>query len=151
MRYGKPHYEADDEHFSADAYREIRSKYAVAWWILGWHTEPDEDTEWSGDEQRSGRVVAVMVGDDHYCVMDEEDFEPMARKDYCGVCGQIGCAHDGLDRAFAVGLVPDELGAPVILQSACDDLRSRGRPAVYEHYQRSAVNEVARCGVHAET
>ena len=94
----RPNYEADDATFSADAYREKRGKYAVAWYILGWETEPDEDTEWSGIENRTGRVVAVMVGDDARHTFDVGDLEPLPREKYCGQCGQIGCTHDGLDR-----------------------------------------------------
>ena len=95
----KPHYEPDYAIFNADAYRLMRCKYAVAWDILGWETEPDEDTPWSGVENRTGRVVAAMVGDDHREVYDFDEFEPLQCEEYCGVCGQIGCSHDGLDRS----------------------------------------------------
>ena len=71
---------------------------AVAWHVLGWQTEPDADTEWSGYEVRTGRLVCVMVGDDHHHAIDPEDVQTLAREDYCGDCGQIGCCHDGLDR-----------------------------------------------------
>jgi len=81
-------YESDDE---------IKGVYSdgagVALRVLGWQTEPDEDTEWSGYEQRTGRVVYRMVGDDQLFSADLDDLEPLAREDYCGVCGQIGCAH----------------------------------------------------------
>jgi hypothetical protein len=91
------HYEKDDEAFPADAYR-VRGSAAVAWYVLGWETEPDEDAEWSGYEVRTGRVVCVMVGDDWRFSIDPDDLTPLPREDYCGSCGQIGCAHDGLDR-----------------------------------------------------
>lgn len=94
----RPNYEADDETFSAEAYRLDGDKYAVAWYILGWETEPDEDTEWSGYEQRTGRVVCVMVGDNARHTFDPDDMIPLDREAYCGECGQIGCAHDGLPR-----------------------------------------------------
>ena len=90
----KTHYEADDETFSANAYR-IRGHAGIAWHVLGWETEPDEDTEWSGYEARTGRIVVVMVGDDHRWTFDEDDILPLKRSDYCGECGQIGCGHDG--------------------------------------------------------
>ena len=93
------HYECDDDTFSADAYREVRNHIAVAWWIMGWETGPDEDTEWSGFEVRTGRVVARMVGDDRDYTFEPDDLEPLAREAYCGECGQIGCTHDGYDRA----------------------------------------------------
>lgn len=94
----KRHYEVDDDAFPADAYR-TNDYNGVAWYVLGWETEPTEDTEWDGIEERTGRVVLVMVGDDRHFVYDLEDITPLEREDYCGECGQIGCGHDGLDRS----------------------------------------------------
>lgn len=88
-------YEADSE--LAGAYR-AAGYDGIAWRILGWETEPDSDTHWSGIENRTGRVVAVMVGDDRHFTFDRDDLTKLDRKDYCGECGQIGCGHDGLDR-----------------------------------------------------
>ena len=48
-------------------------------------------------EDRS-RVVAHMIGDDRDFTFDVDDLTPIAREDYCGECGQIGCAHDGYPR-----------------------------------------------------
>lgn len=90
-------HEADSETFIADAYS-VRGYSGIAWYVLGWETEPDEDTEWSGMEERTGRVVAIMVGDDSKFSFDEDDVEPLEREDYCGECGQVGCTHDGYDR-----------------------------------------------------
>ena len=90
-------YEKDDETFNADAYR-VRQYSGIAWHVLGWETEPDEDTEWSGIEERTGRVIAIMIGDDRRFSLASDDVSPIDRKEYCGSCGQIGCAHDGLDR-----------------------------------------------------
>ena len=53
-------YEPDDEASPADAYTAQGYK-GVAWSVMGWETEPDEDTEWSGCEVRTGRVVAIGV------------------------------------------------------------------------------------------
>ncbi len=89
------HYEDADEY--PDAVR-IAGHPGIAWYVLGWETEPDEDTEWSGCENRTGRLVCVMVGDDHRWLFDPEDIEQLDRADYCGECGQIGCGHDGYDR-----------------------------------------------------
>ncbi len=100
MSRGRAHYETDDETFNADAYV-AHGWRGVAWHVLGWETEPTEDTEWDGIEARTGRVVAVMVGDDRRYTFDEEDLKPIPREDYCGSCGQIGCGHDGLDRSDA--------------------------------------------------
>lgn len=68
----------------------------------GYYT-PDEDpanylvNEPEQVEDRS-RVVAHMIGDDRDFTFDIDDLEPIARDDYCGECGQIGCVHDGYDR-----------------------------------------------------
>ena len=70
----------------------------VAWYVLGWHVEPDEDTEWTGYLHRTGDLVCVMVGDDSRFLFAPDDIIPIEREDYCGQCGQIGCSHDGLDR-----------------------------------------------------
>jgi len=84
-------YEEDDTYFSADAYK-VKGHGGVAWYVLGWETEPGE-TEWG-----TGRVVAIMIGDDHRWVFDEDELIPIEREEYCGVCGQLGCCHDGLPR-----------------------------------------------------
>jgi len=102
-------FEEDDAAFPADAYT-VRSYPGIAWRVFGWETEPgacewydDDAGEYVYDEEpedvRTGRVVCVMVGDNRRFTFDPEDVTPIAREDYCGVCGQIGCAHDGLDRS----------------------------------------------------
>lgn len=93
----RPNYETDKEAFPADAYC-VDGKRDVAWQVLGWETVPDEDTEWSGIEERTGRVVIRMVGDDHKFVYGRDEITPLDREEYCGQCGQVGCTHDGLDR-----------------------------------------------------
>jgi hypothetical protein len=70
----RDHYERDDQAFPAHAYSVGRS--GVAFHVLGWETEPDEDTEWTGQEQRTGRVVAVMVGDNRKHSVDPDDLTP---------------------------------------------------------------------------
>ncbi len=92
-------YEKDDETFDADAYK-IKDDYdGIAWHILGWQTEPNEDTEWTGMEDRTGQVVCIMIGDDRKFTFDPEDVIPIDREAYCSECGQIGCCHDGYDRS----------------------------------------------------
>lgn len=94
----RPHYENDDDTFPPDARYRIRRGPAVAWFVWGWETEPDEDTEWTGYEVRTGRVLATMVGDDHRESFDPEDLIVIGETDYCASCGQIGCTHDGRER-----------------------------------------------------
>lgn len=57
--------------------------------------------EW--EDVQTGMVVCRMVGDDQNFVFDKEDIEPLERGEYCGECGQIGCAHDGYDREEVEG------------------------------------------------
>lgn len=97
MRY---HYETPDPDPWPEAVR-IEGHRGVAWTVHGWHTEPDRDTEWTGIEQRTGQLVCVMVGDDAQWLFEPNDVNPLAREDYCGECGQIGCRHDGLARGTA--------------------------------------------------
>ena len=85
------------EVFPADAY--VVSGYrGIAWYVIGWETEPDEDTEWTGQYQRTGKVIARMVGDDRDFALEPDSLCPLNAEDYCGICGQIGCCHDGMDR-----------------------------------------------------
>ncbi len=92
------HYETDHEAFPHGAYRVRGWGNGIAFYVRGWETEPDEDTEWSGCENRTGMVVVTMIGDDRTHVVDQDDLTPLDRKDYCGECGQIGCQCDGYDR-----------------------------------------------------
>lgn len=92
------HYERDDETFNADAYQ-VSGYRGIAWHVLGWQTESDSDTEWSGYESRTGYVLAVMIGDDKRHVIDKDDLVPIEREAFCSECGQIGCTHDGYDRS----------------------------------------------------
>jgi len=84
-------YEVDNDRFHAPAYRMAGWGAGIAWHVLGWETEPDEDTHWSGCENRTGRVLAVMVGDDRRFAFDLEDLTPLKGSEYCRDCGQIGC------------------------------------------------------------
>lgn len=84
-------YEEDDKTFWGDAY--TIGKPDVAWRVLGWELVPDEDTEWTGIYERSGQVLAIMVGDDSVHTFDESDLHPISVEQFCGSCGQIGCCH----------------------------------------------------------
>lgn len=92
MRPSPKHYETDKT-LPQGAVR-VRG-FEVACRVLGWQTEPDEDTEWSGYETRTGRIIVRMIGDDHRYAVDPDDIAPIAREEYCSECGQIGCGHDG--------------------------------------------------------
>ena len=59
--------------------------------------EPTDEGEWV-DDLDCGLVLAVMVGDDYRHKVPIDDLTVVAREDYCGECGQIGCRHDGYPR-----------------------------------------------------
>lgn len=98
MRRTNANYESDDQTFPPDARYRVARWPAVAVYVLGWETEPDEDSEWSGYETRTGSVLVTMVGDDARHSVDPDDLELIPELAYCAVCGQIGCGHDGRDR-----------------------------------------------------
>jgi hypothetical protein len=89
----RPHFEPDAEAFPAEHYT-VSDYRGVAVYVLGWETEPDEETEWSGYENRTGRAVYVMVGDDRRLTCDPEDLAPLAEDGFCRGCGQTGCGHN---------------------------------------------------------
>lgn len=71
----------------------------VAWRYIGEQVDrifvwEDQDYE----QQPTGMVRMVMVGDDQPHVHDPIDVIAINREDYCAECGQIGCGHDGLER-----------------------------------------------------
>jgi hypothetical protein len=69
----------------------VASYPGVAFYCWGEETKPDEDTEWSGYEIPTGKVVMTMVGDDREFIVDPDDVTLIAENDYCPGCGQIGC------------------------------------------------------------
>jgi len=83
--------EYDDKRFALTG-----DRYGIAWRIFGWEIEPNEDTDWTGDYDRTGRVLAVMVGDDAPHYFDPSDLTEIDPESYCPVCGQIGCPHGRL-------------------------------------------------------
>lgn len=93
----RPNYEIDDKAFPAEAYT-VTGYRGIAWRVYGWEVAPTEDTYWSGIEERTGRVVAVMVGDSTRYTFEPGELTPLNDLDYCASCGQIGCAHDGRER-----------------------------------------------------
>jgi hypothetical protein len=87
----KRNYE-DAPEYSEDAYQV--DGHRIAYYVLGWETEPDEDTHWSGYENRTGRLVMVMVGDDHHWSVDPEDVTTLEPEAFCRTCGQVGCGRN---------------------------------------------------------
>ena len=94
----RPNYEEDAATFPADAYTVAGWRAGIAFVVRGWETELVEDTDWSGYENRTGRVVVTMIGDDARHVVDVDDLTPLDELAYCASCGQIRCANDGRDR-----------------------------------------------------
>lgn len=47
------------------------------------------------DDEPTGMVYMIMVGDDYKHVVDPEDVIKIDDDDYCHECGQIGCTADG--------------------------------------------------------
>lgn len=87
------HYEEDSATFSAAHYR-VRGWDGFAVSVLGWEMTPNEDTEWSGDMERTGAVLVVMVGDDMVRHVMPDDLLPLTENEFCHSCGQIGCGHN---------------------------------------------------------
>jgi len=81
------YYEADEQTFSDRAYKEKDSP-GVAWHILGWELVPDWET---GEYERTGWIIAVMVGDDYPYKFEPGELVPLQEGEYCPECGQIGC------------------------------------------------------------
>ena len=92
------HYEPAPEY--AGVYRAAGWR-GVAFYVLGWTTAPDEETDWTGIEPRTGQLSIVMVGDDAVHLCQPEDLTPLGELDYCFECGQLGCTADGRDREGA--------------------------------------------------
>jgi hypothetical protein len=76
-------------HFRVEGYG------GVAFYFYGLETKPDEDTEWTGEEVPTGKVLMIMVGDDIAHIIDPKDVEPLDEDEFCSECGQIGCTADG--------------------------------------------------------
>lgn len=55
--------------------------------VCAWY---EDGGEWVDDP--AGQLWACMVGDDTLHPVDADELEPIAEDDYCGGCGQVGCA-----------------------------------------------------------
>lgn len=89
----RPHFEEDSTAFPAEHYT-VAGYRGIAFYVLGWETKADDDTEWTGYEVRTGKVLAVMIGDDFRHAVDSEDLAPLSEDKFCHTCGQIGCGHN---------------------------------------------------------
>ena len=67
----------------------------IAFYFAGHVMDRYMDEYGDVDEEQSGMVYMIMVGDDHKHVIDPEDVAIIDPESYCHVCGQIGCTHDG--------------------------------------------------------
>ena len=52
---------------------------------------PTGEGEWNKQDESCGRVLVVMVGDDHKYEVDVSDLTEIDEEEYCPECGQIGC------------------------------------------------------------
>jgi len=75
----------------------------IAFWLKGWVKEPVD--HFTGDPDFDYHMVdsdhmveAVMVGDDRVHQIDIDELVMIDDDDYCHVCGQVGCTHDGRER-----------------------------------------------------
>src|SRR3954467_9719163 len=103
-----------DMSIDMDARYRVEGCGGVAVWIKGWTTEEvyegdylvcdddecDHDSEMCWTEGDTSIVPGnmlrvVMVGDDREHIVDPDDLVKLDDDDYCSVCGQIGCQHDG--------------------------------------------------------
>jgi len=82
--------------FPEDAYAVAGWGAGIAFYVLGWETEPTEGTIWfpTGYEERTGRLVVRMIGDDRNFSVDPEDVEALDPESFCRDCGQVGCGHN---------------------------------------------------------
>lgn len=74
------------------AYR-VEEYRGIGFYADGYDSEPDEDTEWTGYEVPTGRIVAHMIGDDRPFTFEPDE---LIRVDgpVCS-CGQLGCGWHG--------------------------------------------------------
>lgn len=84
------HWEDPDKEWTADAYT-VSEYRGIAWSVYGLELEPDEDTHWSGCMNRTGKILARMIGDDRFFTFDPDEVTPIQEDEYCAECGQVGC------------------------------------------------------------
>jgi hypothetical protein len=77
--------------FDFDATYSAEGWDGIAWRADGFQVEADEDTEWTGIVNPTGRIMAHMVGDDRPFEFDPAELTVLDEDAYCPSCGQIGC------------------------------------------------------------
>lgn len=96
-----------DARYTVDGYK------GVAWWLedhpliageCQGHDDLEEATFYCWGDcvepyRDTARVTAIMVGDDRRFIFDVDELTMIDDDDYCHECGQVGCTHDGRDRA----------------------------------------------------
>lgn len=66
--------------------------------IALWYTGPAVEYVEDGFGDVEGipdptKAIVIMVGDDQRYTVDTDELIPIDEDDFCGGCGQIGCAH----------------------------------------------------------
>jgi hypothetical protein len=87
----------DGQHRSGAVYK-VAGWPQVACRLVGEMVEVADDGDGGEVYDPSGLFGVVMVGDDFVHLVEPDRLVPVEREEYCGECGQLGCAHDGLDR-----------------------------------------------------
>jgi hypothetical protein len=119
-RWGGPAVSGTENGVNFDATYTVAGMRGVAFWLHGWDTEmtqesweldcvsedPDhehDDSCWLYNEPElvpvTGRVRAVMVGDDREHIVDTDDLTEIGSDGYCAGCGQTGCHADRRDES----------------------------------------------------
>jgi hypothetical protein len=73
----------DDGEYPSGAYVSVWGYGGVAWYVR---------------HVLDGQVICRMVGDDRDFSVGRDELSSLAREDFCGECGQVGCTHDGYER-----------------------------------------------------
>lgn len=111
----KPFIEVDgiENDIDFDAAYKVKRSMGVAYRLLGWaakrvpvmcfvNDEEGNEVEVESNEFEDvpdfDNVIAIMVGDDRRHTIDKDDLIKIDEDDFCHVCGQIGCCHDGRER-----------------------------------------------------
>lgn len=95
-------------------------------------------------EPVDGWLIITAVGDDYRVAAELSELTALAREEFCGQCGQVGCGHDGMEREDvgpgAYGIVAVDSDTPGAItcgtcgRSWAEDITPAGRcPWEYEH------------------